>query len=290
MLVGLVPRLRRPSLASRVAPYVIDVSSDARDLLDREPVNPLPVFGLVIAPVLPLARRLTDVLGAGHDVTARRLRQAGLSLTVDEFRAKQLVWACVGGAASVVLSIGLSVARFVPLYVDAAMLVVAVLLGFVGRDYALQRVAAARMRRMAKELPTVLEFMTLSLSAGEGILDSIRRISRISHGALAAELGRVAGEVSTGVPLADSLRGFSSSLQIPALGRAVEQITGALERGTPLAEVLRAQAQDAREDAKRELLETSGKKEVAMLVPVNMEIGFLGGDECLPNFSPTTPP
>jgi tight adherence protein C len=31
---------------------------------------------------------------------------------------------------------------------------------------------------------------------------------------------------------------------------------------------LRAQAQDAREGAKRELLETSGKKEVAMMVPL----------------------
>jgi tight adherence protein C len=48
----------------------------------------------------------------------------------------------------------------------------------------------------------------------------------------------------------------------------VEQVTGALERGTPLAEVLRAQAQDSRDEAKRELLEVAGKKEVAMLVPL----------------------
>jgi tight adherence protein C len=48
----------------------------------------------------------------------------------------------------------------------------------------------------------------------------------------------------------------------------VDQITGALERGTPLSEVLRAQAQDGRDEAKRELLEVAGKKEVAMLVPL----------------------
>ena len=39
-------------------------------------------------------------------------------------------------------------------------------------------------------------------------------------------------------------------------------------RGTPLAEILRAQAQDARDEAKRDLLETAGKKEVGMLVPL----------------------
>jgi tight adherence protein C len=48
----------------------------------------------------------------------------------------------------------------------------------------------------------------------------------------------------------------------------VEQIVGALERGTPLADVLRAQAQDARDDAKRQLLEVAGHKEVAMLFPL----------------------
>ena len=42
----------------------------------------------------------------------------------------------------------------------------------------------------------------------------------------------------------------------------------AIERGTPLADVLRAQAQDARDNAKRELMETAGKKEIAMLAPV----------------------
>ena len=45
-------------------------------------------------------------------------------------------------------------------------------------------------------------------------------------------------------------------------------LSAALERGSPLAEVLRAQAQDARDEAKRTLLEIAGKKEVAMLVPL----------------------
>ena len=49
---------------------------------------------------------------------------------------------------------------------------------------------------------------------------------------------------------------------------SLEQIVGALERGTPLVEVLRAQAQDSRDVAKRDLLETAGKKEVAMMIPL----------------------
>jgi tight adherence protein C len=121
---------------------------------------------------------------------------------------------------------------------------------------------------MTGELPTILEFLTLSLSAGEGILDALRRIGRISRGELAEELAAVPRDVSSGVPLADSFEQLSGDLQIVPLTRAIEQITGAMERGTPLAEVLRAQAQDARESAKRQLLELSGKKEIAMLVPL----------------------
>ena len=42
----------------------------------------------------------------------------------------------------------------------------------------------------------------------------------------------------------------------------------AVERGTPLADVLRAQAVDVREEGKRYLLESAGKREIGMLVPV----------------------
>ena len=114
----------------------------------------------------------------------------------------------------------------------------------------------------------MLEFLTLSLSAGEGVLDAVRRVSRISRGELAVELSGTVAAVNTGLPFGESLQKLAADLQLPPLTRAVEQIVGALERGTPLAEVLRAQAQDARDDAKRELLETAGKKEVAMLLPL----------------------
>jgi tight adherence protein C len=268
LLLGMVPRLSRPALTTRVAPYVVDVSADARQLLERTTADPLPVFGAIFGPVVARVRRAVTALVGGNEVTALRLRQAGLSISVDEFRSRQLLWAASGAVIAIVAGFAFGSIQPVPFAAPVALVVVAAVAGFVLRDYLLQRAARARTARMAKELPSVLEFLTLSLSAGEGILDAIRRIARISSGELAAELATVPRNVSTGVPLADSLDGLSNQLRLPPLTRAVEQITGALERGTPLAEVLRAQAQDSRESAKRELLELSGKKEVAMLVPL----------------------
>ena len=114
----------------------------------------------------------------------------------------------------------------------------------------------------------MLEFLTLSLSAGEGILDAMRRISRVSSGELARELAAVVAAVNTGLPFSETLTAVARDLDLPAFSRCVEQVVGALDRGTPLAEVLRAQAQDSRDDAKRDLLELAGKKEVGMHVPL----------------------
>jgi tight adherence protein C len=268
LLVSLAPRLSRPSLSTRVAPYVTDVSADARALLDRHTADPLPVFGAMLEPIATRIQRVLGSLLGGTDLIAMRLRQAGSTGTVDEFRSRQLLWAAVAAAIAVVLSVAFTSIQSVPFAAPAALVLVAGIGGFIVRDYLLQRSARARLQRMTKELPTVLEFLTLSLSAGESILDALRRVGRISRGELAAELSAVSRDVSAGIPLADSLGQLSTQLRMPPLTRAIEQINGALERGTPLAEVLRAQAQDARETSKRELLELSGKKEVAMLVPL----------------------
>jgi tight adherence protein C len=114
----------------------------------------------------------------------------------------------------------------------------------------------------------VLEFLTLSLSAGEGVLDALKRVARVGNGELSRELGRVVGEINAGVPLADALQRCATTIGLPTLTRTVDQLLGALDRGTPLVEVLRAQAQDSRDETKRALLESAGKKEVAMLVPL----------------------
>ncbi|MHB1173245.1 MAG: type II secretion system F family protein [Lacisediminihabitans sp.] len=267
-LVSMVPRLSRPRLVDRVAPYLADVSEGARELLARRPADPLPVLGALVAPLFARIRNLLGRALGGTSTIELRLTQSGLRLSVEAFRSQQLIWAICGVVLGVLVSLSLARAQALPLAVHVPIVLLLGAGGLVLRDYLLQRTAKARMERISSELPTILEFLTLSLSAGEGILDALRRVSRISHGALAGELSAVVAGVNTGLPLAESLTSLAQGLRLPALSRCVEQLTGALERGTPLAEVLRAQAQDGRDDAKRELLEVAGKKEVAMLIPL----------------------
>jgi tight adherence protein C len=267
-LVSLTPRLSRPRLRDRVAPYILDISAEARAFTHRRSVDPVPVLGTLFAPLFTSLTRLLSALVGGADVTERRLRQSGSALTLQEFRSQQVIWTVLGLAIGVGASVASPAVRQAPFAIQLAIPIVTGIGAALLRDWILQRAARTRLSRMGSELPTVLEFLTLSLSAGEGILDSLRRVSGTSSGELSREFAGVVADVRTGLPLAPALLALSRRIQLPALTRCVEQITGALERGSPLAEVLRAQAQDAREESKRGLLESAGKKEVAMLVPV----------------------
>lgn len=267
-VVSAMPRLSRPRLADRVAPYLVDVSEEARAFTERRSVDPLPVMGAFLAPAASwLKRGFSGILGGSLTVQLR-LRQSGSDVTVEQYRAQQLTWSSLGLAAGLGMVILADPVHSLPSAAQAVLPLAAAGLGFLLRDRILQRAARLRLRRVSSEFPTVLEFLTLSLSAGEGILDSLRRVSRISSGELSKELAVVVAEVNTGIPLAEALRSLASGIQLPVLTRCVDAITGALERGTPLAEVLRAQSQDSRDETKRSLLEIAGKKEVAMLVPL----------------------
>jgi tight adherence protein C len=164
--------------------------------------------------------------------------------------------------------VGVGTSLVYPSPLSVAIVALLGVAGVLARDQLLQRAASRRLARLASELPVVLEFLTLSLSAGEGILDAIRRVAKVSAGELSAELARAVASVDTGLPFGATLTALADDLELRPFTRCVEQIVGALERGTPLADVLRAQAQDARDDAKRLLLEVAGHKEVAMLFPL----------------------
>ncbi len=72
----------------------------------------------------------------------------------------------------------------------------------------------------------------------------------------------------TGSSLPDALLAVAKALDVPALSRAIEHLVAAMDRGAPLAHVLQDQAVDAREDAKRALIEAAGRKEILMLLPL----------------------
>ena len=88
------------------------------------------------------------------------------------------------------------------------------------------------------------------------------------RGELAGEVDRALADARAGTPLDVALERMADRTGLVPLARFAEAIAVAVDRGTPLAEVLHAQAADVREAGRRALMETGGKKEIAMMVPV----------------------
>ena len=142
-------------------------------------------------------------------------------------------------------------------------------LGVLARDRYLTRQVSQREERMLEEFPTIAELLALAVTAGEGPVGALERVTRISGGRAQPRAGPGAAATPAPAPRSCSaLEGIASRTSLPALARFVDGVAIAVERGTPLADVLRAQAVDVREAGKRQLLETAGRREIAMMVPV----------------------
>lgn len=267
LLIALAPRWGAPSLARRIAPYIRDVT-DPRglDVPVRGAQGTTGVGAASFAWASFLPTRLVRLAG-GDAVLSRRLHRAGWAMDATRFRGRQLAWAVAGlGAGGALVVVLVLVGRGSP--VLGLLPPVAAVGAALGYDAWLTRAARARAARIEEELPTILEFLSLCLSAGEGILDSLRRVSEVGAGELTTELRGVVVAVGTGSSLSEALTRLAAGLEIPALTRSIDQLVAAIDRGAPLAHVLQAQAIDAREDAKRTLIERAGRKEIYMLFPL----------------------
>jgi tight adherence protein C len=269
-LVLVVARLRarRITLDERLAPALRP--RDATSSLLREQVahTPFPVVERLVTPWLADAAHWFERLGSPRAEVRRRLDRAGWPQSVDQFRARQVVWTVLGLAVGLLLAMLLAATRGsspVPLL---AMVLLSGGLGFALCDQQLSTAVRRREERMLAEFPTIAELLALAVTAGEGPIPALERVASTARGELSGELSRMLADVRAGSPIATALTAMADRTGLPSLTRFAEGVAVALERGTPLAEVLRAQAQDVRESGRRALMEAGGKKEVAMLVPV----------------------
>jgi tight adherence protein C len=264
-----VPRYRRPALDDRLGPYLRDAPRRS-SLLSSDPTRtPFPTLERILRPIMADATRMLNRVLGGVASTRRRLEQAGRDMTIEEFRAEQVLWGAVGLLVGVALGV-LMLAdnpRRPPLLLLLLCLVTAAS-GVVARDYALTQEVSRREQRMLSEFPTVAEMLALAVGAGEGPVSALERVTRTSKGELSKELGVALAQARAGATLVSALEDLAARTSLPILARFVDGVAVAVERGTPLADVLRAQAVDVREASKRALLESGGKKEVAMMVPV----------------------
>jgi tight adherence protein C len=269
LVVTFAPPFRSVRLVDRLAPYVHDTPPPSRLLGTATKAGLLTAARRLFGPVVADGARFVDRVLGGRTAVRRRLDALGGDSAVEDFRVEQVVWGGLGLLGAALLAVvGSLIAGDVNVLSVALLCVSGLVGGVLGRDWWLTQQVHRREELLLAEFPVVAELLALAVTAGESPTAAIARVTRLSGGELARELGAALGRARAGVPLADALQQVADRTSLDPLARFVDGLLVALERGTPLAEVLRAQAADVREAGKRRLLESGGRKEIAMMVPV----------------------
>ncbi len=252
-------RSRRPALHDRVAPYVRDVLPTLPVTTGRGPS--------ATAITRWAADQLGELLG-GTESVRRRLDRLDGSLTVEGFRMRQLRWAGLGLAAGILVALAIWARRPAAPLALLALCIAAGAVGALACDQDLTSRVTRRERRMAEELPALTDLLAIAVAAGESPTAALRRVVGRARGDLADELSRVVGEIHSGSTVIDAFDALSARTGVASIARFAEGLAVAVERGTPIVEVLHAQTADVREAARRDLIESGGRREVLMMIPV----------------------
>jgi tight adherence protein C len=215
-----------------------------------------------IAFILPLVRRLR--LPRYRTDLGRLLSRAGSrrDWTPDHFLASQLLLA--GGVwlaaflllhllfgASLVFPIGLAVVAAIVPYAKLA-----------------DR-AATRFHACNRDLPFVIDYLSLAMSAG---LDFTQALTTVVADAPASplvdELGLALRQMRLGMGRAEALREMERRLASPALKLFVQTLTQGMELGTDVVVTLAAMSDTLQQRRFQQAEEAAGKISVKMMIPM----------------------
>ncbi len=268
LVILLAPPLRRPTLSDRIAPYLVDTPAPSRLLARHNGWGAGTALQRLLAPYLKDAIRLLDRTIGGRSSVQQRLSAVGDDTTVEDFRSEQLLWGALGAAAALGLGVlGVLVAHTNPALV-ALLILLGAIAGVFARDWWLTQTAAKHDADMLAEFPVIAEMLALAVTAGEGPIGAVDRVTRLARGHLVDQLKTLLADTRSGTPFLTAITALRDRTRLEPLSRFLDGMAVAIERGTPLADVLRAQAADVRALGQRQLLETGGKKEIGMMVPV----------------------
>lgn len=145
---------------------------------------------------------------------------------------------------------------------------IALLAGYVLVDFVLTTAIKQRQKAIEKELPDVLDLLTISIEAGLGFDAAVQRVVQKSEGPLAAEFNQALQEMRIGKTRRESLKDLGERNGVDDLSKFVEAIIQADQLGVSLGNVLRNQSDQMRVLRRQRVEEKAMKAPVKMLLPL----------------------
>lgn len=209
-------------------------------------------------------RALSGRTNAANAKREKQLRSAGIYIGASAFIGLKFALAAVLLGAAVLVFANTALDDTVKLLIVIAAAMLALILP----DEAVKLIARARRDSMKKQLPDLLDILSVSIDAGLGFDAALKRALDKFTGALKEELTVASMEISMGKPRRDALLDMAERCDISELRILVAAIVQSEQMGTPIKNVLKAQSAQLRANRKQAAQEKGMKAPVKMMLPM----------------------
>ena len=216
----------------------------------------------VISGLLPHRKKKTDDERTLKQ--AKLLKQAGWTITVDEYAVIQLILMIGFGV------LGLAVALLTRK--DTFDVILYFVFGVFGAYTALRYfcTSAATRRKAAieKQLPDILDLLSVSVAAGLGFERALLHVIETTDGPLTDEFAVASREMAMGRSRKDALTLLGERCGVEDLSTVTGALVQAGQLGLPICNVLQAQAEAIRHSRRSKVKEKAAKVSTKMLLPM----------------------
>ncbi|MGH9120808.1 MAG: type II secretion system F family protein [Acidimicrobiales bacterium] len=252
--------------ASTALAYVLDDSTVPAPAIPSELDAPA-VHRLFRPLAEAVTHRVRRLYPSSHlDQVHKRLLHAGMStkLRAEEFVTVQVI------AVAVAIATGLALISFGGKN-EKLRIILALVLVFVavlGPSAWLTRRVRQRTSAIERELPDVLDLLTISVEAGLGLEQAMATTCANFDSPVSEELGRTLQEMGLGLSRHRALENLKQRTASTDLSAFVLVLTQADTLGMPIGRVLRTQAEEMRNRRRARAREQAAKLPVKILFPL----------------------
>ncbi len=196
----------------------------------------------------------------------KMLAQAGYpgGLTVGEFVVIQNLFIVIAPAVAVAVGV---VARWQAMQLVTAGIFGAIL-GILGPRVFLQRKIATRLHAVTRQLPDVLDLLTVAVEAGLGFDAACDKVVEKMRGPIPDEFSLTLRHIRMGQSRRDAFKDMADRLDHPDMSAFVSAIVQADQLGVSIGQVLRIQSDQLREKRRQRAEEEAAKAPVKMMIPL----------------------
>lgn len=132
----------------------------------------------------------------------------------------------------------------------------------------LEQKIAKRKNALQRELPDVLDLLTVSVEAGLGFDGALVKLSEKMKGPMVDEFSRMLQEIRIGVSRKEALKALAGRCDLQDVSLFTSALIQADQLGVSISKVLRIQSADMREKRKQRAEEQGMKAPIKMLFPL----------------------